>query len=95
RALSRATLAPLWTATLPVGATPPGQANGPAVANGVVYVGTGDGGTAAYAAAGCGAVSDCPPLWYAPAHGGASAVVSDGRLYTGSALGVTAFALPF
>ncbi|HWI75199.1 MAG TPA: PQQ-binding-like beta-propeller repeat protein, partial [Baekduia sp.] len=77
RALSRATLAPLWTATLPAGATPPGQANGPAVANGVVYVGTGDGGTAAYAASGCGAaVLDCPPLWYAPAHGGASAVVS-------------------
>jgi outer membrane protein assembly factor BamB len=94
RVLSRATLTPLWSAALPGGATPPGTANGPAVANGVVYAGTGDGGTVAYAAAGCGAAT-CAPLWTAPPHGGASAVVSDGRLYTGSTTGVLAFALPF
>jgi outer membrane protein assembly factor BamB len=93
-ALARGTLAPVWSARLKGGATPAGFANGPAVANGVVYVGNGKGGTQAFATAGCGRAS-CGALWSDDRHGAGSPVISDGRVYTGSWTGVAAFGLPF
>jgi hypothetical protein len=82
--------APLWKATLG------GNALQPAVAGGVVFVGTDAGDVAAYPAAGCGAAT-CPSLWRrnvgAPVTG--APAVSAGRLYVGASPDqVVAFALP-
>ena len=68
----------------------------PAIANGVVYVGSEDGRLYAYAAA-C-ATATCSPLWTSPATGGpidSSPAVSNGVVYVGSNDGkLYAFALP-
>ena len=62
----------------------------PAVANGVVYVGSDDGKLYAADAAGCGGPSTCSPLWSSPTTGGpidSSPDISNGQLYVGSADG--------
>jgi outer membrane protein assembly factor BamB len=73
-----------------------GNALQPAVAGGVVFVGTDAGDVAAYPAAGCGAAT-CPSLWRrdvgAPVTG--APAVSAGRVYVGASPDkVVAFALP-
>jgi outer membrane protein assembly factor BamB len=67
----------------------------PAVAGGVVYVGSLDGTVSAFDAAGCGAPT-CAPLWSAdagaPVTGGLA--VYNGRLYVGTAAALVGYALP-
>jgi outer membrane protein assembly factor BamB len=94
QALDPATLAVRWTAPLVGGPLAAIRLGGPSVANGVVYAGDRRGGTEAFAAAGCG-TAVCAPLWRSAEHGGASAAISDGRVYTGSQGGIMAYALPF
>ena len=68
----------------------------PAVANGVVYVGSVDSKLYAFAAAGCGKQA-CPPLWSAATGGAvyASPAVSNGTVYVGSFDGkLYAYGLP-
>jgi outer membrane protein assembly factor BamB len=95
QALDSTTLAVRWTAPLIGGPLAAIRLGGPAVANGLVYVGDRPGGTEAFATAGCGAAVCETPLWSSVEHGGASPVISDGRVYTGSHGGVMAYALPF
>jgi outer membrane protein assembly factor BamB len=68
----------------------------PAVANGVVYVGSDDGRLYAFGAGGCGAAT-CAPLW-SYATGSAvrsSPAVANGMVYVGSDDGrLYAFGLP-
>jgi outer membrane protein assembly factor BamB len=83
--------APLWTAAMSAGATD----SAPAVANGVVYVGTWYSGLYAFGASGsanCSATATgktCAPLWHAPAAGpvGGTPAVAAGVVYTVSASG--------
>ena len=59
----------------------------PAVANGVVYIGSDDGAMYAFNAGGCGGgTAACPPLWSARigATFFASSAVSDGMIFIGS-----------
>lgn len=94
QALDSTTLAARWTAPLSGGPLAAIRLGGPSVANGVVYVGDRRGGTEAFAVDGCG-TAVCAPLWNSAEHGGASAAISDGRVYTGSHGGIMAYALPF
>lgn len=81
------TCQPLW-----VGATNGFVQSSPAVANGVVYVGSSDGSLYAFAAAGCGK-SVCSPLSTfltndnGGVHGNSSPAVSGGLVYIGSSDG--------
>lgn len=85
---------PLWTAT-----TGGEIESSPAVANGVVYVGSDDGSVYAYDAAGatnCTA-GDCSPLWSVSTTGpiASSPAVANGRVYFGSGnTNIYAYALP-
>jgi outer membrane protein assembly factor BamB len=94
QALDPATLAVRWTAPLRGGPPAANRLGGPTVANGVVYAGDRRGGTEAFAVNGCG-TAVCAPLWSSAEQGGASAAISDGRVYTGSHGGIMAYALPF
>ena len=75
-----ATLVQAWTAT-----TGGGIDSSPAVANGVVYVGSGDDKLYAFKAAGCGQPT-CLPLWTATTGGEiySSPAVANGVVYVGS-----------
>jgi outer membrane protein assembly factor BamB len=72
---------PIWT-----GAIGGGTGSSPAVADGVVYVGSDDGKLYAYAA-GCGSGgAECTPLWTGPTGGAISSspAVANGVVYVGS-----------
>lgn len=79
---------PAWRGT--VGA----HVGTPAVANGVVYVGSADGQVHAFAANGCGAAT-CEPLWSASVPGApVTTIVANGRVIVQTATGeVSSFAL--
>jgi len=81
-ALDAATGAVQWSAT--VGSS----VSRPAVADGVVYVGTGDGRVLAFDAAGCGAPT-CAPTWDAPVGGATSGqpAVAGGVVFVGTTAG--------
>ncbi len=74
----QASCAPLWIAQTG------SFVSSPTVANGVVYVGSGDHKLYAFKADGCGQVS-CVPLWTAQTGGGVSSpAVANGVVYVGS-----------
>ena len=79
-AAARSTCTPLWTAT-----TGGAIDSSPAVANGVVYVGSGDHELYAFNASGCGTTT-CPPSWTATTGGAidSSPAVANGVVYVGS-----------
>ena len=96
------TCTPLWTGDASTGST--GGSSSPAVAGGVVYIGSTDGDLYAFSAAGTtgcsGTPKTCAPLWTGPttnqissapavAHGVAYIGSADGKLYAFSAAGTT------
>jgi outer membrane protein assembly factor BamB len=83
------TCAPVWQGLAG------GAVTSPAVANGVVYVGSADGFVHAFAAAGCGEAI-CAPLWSAATPGAPTqVVVASGRVHVLTATGeLAAFGLP-
>jgi PQQ-like domain len=88
------TCAPLWIGAMPAGAGSTSSA--PAVAGGMVYVGTGYSGLFAFNAAGSancsvtGSVKTCAPLWHAPSAVtiGGTPAVANGVVYTVSSTGI-------
>ena len=86
--------AALWTGAIPAGAGSTGSP--PAVAGGMVYVGTGYSGLFAFDAAGsancsvAAAGKTCAPLWHAPSAVtiGGTPAVANGIVYTVSATGI-------
>ena len=79
------TCTPLWTATTGAVTYYPAHSS-PAVANGVVYIGSNDHTLYAFDAAGCSGINPCAPLWTATTGNAidSSPAVANGVVYVGS-----------